>query len=317
MAYNELKIFAGSASKDLAEEICENLGVPLGRSESLVFRNDNQFIRLNENVRETDAFVIQTSCPPVDRHLIESLIMVDALKRASARRITIVCPYFPYSRSDKKDQPRIAITAALVANLMETAGVNRVLTMDLHAEQIQGFFRVPVDQLLARPIIAGYYREKHRQNGGLEQVVAMAPDAGSARRVRAYAAMLDVPLVLADKRRQDMHTEILNIVGDVKDKDVIIFDDEIATGGSILEVAGKVMESGARSVSAGVTHPVLCGGAPELVEGSVLTELAVTNTIPVPASHQVSKLTVLSVARLFAEAILSIHTGQSVSRLFA
>ncbi|HYE76607.1 MAG TPA: ribose-phosphate pyrophosphokinase, partial [bacterium] len=306
---------AGRASQALAEEICDHLGVHLGRSETISYKNDNLFVRLNENVRETDAFIVQTSCPPVDTHLMESLIMVDALKRASARRITMVCPYFPYSRSDKKDQPRIAITGALVANLMETAGVNRVLTMDLHAEQIQGFFRVPVDQLLARPIIAGYFRDKYR-NGDLQNVVAVAPDAGSARRVRLYAALLDVPLVLADKRRQEMSTEIMNIVGDVEGKDAIIFDDEIATGGSILEVAEKVAEMGATSVSAGVTHPVLCGDAPTKVEGSVLKELAVTNTIPIDPSCMRPKITVLSVARLFAEAILSIHTGQSVSRLF-
>ncbi|MCG3150998.1 MAG: Ribose-phosphate pyrophosphokinase [bacterium] len=317
MAYNELKIFAGTASNALATEICDVLGVSLGRSETLTFKNENLFVRLNENVRETDAFVIQTSCPPVDSNLLESLIMVDALKRASARRITMVCPYFPYSRSDKKDQPRIAITAALIANLMQVAGVHRVLTMDLHAEQIQGFFTVPVDQLLARPIIAGYFREKYRNSDGLNNVVAMAPDAGSARRVRAYAAMLGVPLVLADKRRQDMDTEIMNIVGDVEGRDVIIFDDEIATGGSILEVAQKVLDSGARTVSAGVTHPVLCGGAPGRVQQSCLRELAVTNTIPLPPDYEQPKITVLSVARLFAEAILSIHTGQSVSRLFA
>ncbi|MEO7994216.1 MAG: ribose-phosphate pyrophosphokinase [bacterium] len=315
MAYNELKIFAGRASQALATEICDHLGMPLGRAETVTFSNDDLFVRLNENVRETDAFVIQTSCPPVDTHLMEAMIMVDALKRASARRITMVCPYFPYSRSDKKDQPRIAITGALVANLMETAGIQRVLTMDLHAEQLQGFFRVPVDQLLARPIVAQYFKDKYR-NGEMNNVVAMAPDAGSARRVRAYAALLEVPLVLADKRRIDMSTEIMNIVGDVEGREVIIFDDEIATGGSILEVAERVLHQGAASVSAGVTHPVLCSDAHTKVQASVLKELAVTNTIPLPPGHQQPKITVLSVARLFAEAILSIHTGQSVSRLF-
>ncbi|MBI4872867.1 MAG: ribose-phosphate pyrophosphokinase [Candidatus Riflebacteria bacterium] len=310
---NRLKIFSGNAHPELARAICEYLDLPLGKMEVLRFSNDNTFVKVRENVRQCDCFVVQPSCPPVNDGLMELFIIMDALMRASARSITVVMPYFPYSRSDKKDQPRISIAAKLVADLLETAGASRVITMDLHAEQIQGFFGIPVDQLLALPVLCSYFQEM-----GLQEIVAVAPDAGSAKRTRYYAERLNVPLAILDKRRRgnDDRSEIMYLIGDVRDRTAIIFDDEIATGGSMFGVIAALQANGARKVFGAATHGILCGNAIERFRDSVLEELVVTDTVPIPAEKRISKLKVLSVARLFGEAIKRIHDGTSISALF-
>lgn len=307
---NNLKIFAGSASIDLAREICDYLGIPLGDSITTKFDNDNTWVEIRENVREKDVFVVQTSCRPVNDIFMEALIMTDALKRASAKRITMVMPYYAYARSEKKDQPRIPITAALVAKLLQSAGVSRILTMDLHAEAIMGFFDGPVDQLLAHELITSYFKQK-----GFENIIAVSPDAGGANRTRRYARALECPMAILDKRRDLMETVIYNIIGDVEGKTAIIFDDEMASGGSMKNASIAVKQAGATSVYAAVTHPVFGNKIRENLEESKFREVVVTNTIPARMNPPLEKLTVLSVAPIFGEAIKSIHTGESVSRL--
>jgi ribose-phosphate pyrophosphokinase len=306
-----LKVFAGQSNPALAREICSYLDVALGNVTFTQFSNENIKVKIEENVRETDVFVVQTSCSPVSDHLMELLIMIDALKYASAARITAVLPYYPYVRSDKKDEPRISITARLVADLLETAGASRVLTMNLHAEQIIGFSRIPVDQLLAIPIICDYFSKKDLSN-----FVAVAPDVGRAKTTEHYARRLDLPMAILDKRRigDDEHAVIRHVIGDVEGKDVMLLDDEILTGGSILEGIRALKERGARRVLAGCVHGVLSGNAVPDIEASPIEELVVTNTIPL--KRESSKVTVLSVARLFADAIRAIHEGSSVSTLF-
>jgi ribose-phosphate pyrophosphokinase len=312
-AINKMKIFSGSASVDLTEEICSKLGYKPGKVLYQKFANDNTFASIQENVRECDVFLVQTSVRPVNDNLMEALIMTDALVRASARRITMVMPYYAYSRSDKKDRPRIPITASLVAKLLETAGSDRLLTMDLHAEQIQGFFSVPVDQLVAMPIIVKYFQQKRIKN-----IVVVAPDAGSARRSGAYAERLKCPLAIIDKRR-DKVTGVLKIhgvVGDVKGLTAVILDDEINSGGSIIRAIETVKQYGAKDVYCGCTHAVFSPGAVEKIEATEVKEIIVTNTVPIFDHGQKNKIKVLSVAPLFAQAIHSIHTGTSVSSHF-
>ncbi len=310
----ELKIFSGSSHPELARAICEYNEIPLGTAEIIQFSNENILVRLLENVRGSDVFVVQTSCPPVNEGLMELLIMIDALKYASAERITAVIPYFPYVRSDKKDKPRISITARLVADLLQTAGADRVLTMDLHAPQIQGFFRIPIDQLIAAPLICDYFR-----NRDLSNAVLVAGDVGESKSIGRYANRLNLPIAIIDKRRDgdDEKAKAVHLIGDVKGKDALIIDDEIASGGTLGEAHNFLKEHGVRTVTAAAVHPVLSGRAIERVQEIDLEELVVTDSIPLRAKQeQYHKFKVLSVAPLFGDAIMRIHNGDSISKLF-
>ncbi|MFH0899487.1 MAG: ribose-phosphate pyrophosphokinase [Pseudomonadota bacterium] len=315
MADGILKIFSGSAHPALAQAICRHLGISLGRSSTVRFSNENLKVRIEENVREADVFVIQPSCPPVSEGLIELLVMIDALRGASAQRISAVLPYYPYVRSDKKDEPRISITARLVADLLETAGADRVLTMDLHSPQVQGFFRIPADQLTAIPILVDYFRKRP----DLADHVVVAPDAGEVKDAARWAKRLGVPLAIVDKRRfgDDERAVALQLVGQVRDKRALIVDDEIATGGTVVQAMEFVLKEGARDVSVGIVHPVLSGPAIERLRAAPLTEVVVTDTIPIPPSKQDPRITVLSVAGLLGEAIARVHDGRSISALYA
>ncbi len=307
----DLKIFTGNSNPQLAREICEYLQTPLGKAEVFKFSNDNTFVKINESVRGADVFVIQSFCYPVNDNLMELLIMIDALHRASAWRITAVIPYYAYSRSDKKDQPRVPITAKLVANLITVAGADRVLTIDLHAGQIQGFFDIPVDHLYSAPIFVDYFSKL-----SLSNFISVAPDTGRANRTRAFAVKLNIPLAIVDKRRSDDATvRIIHVIGDVKDKNAIIFDDEVDTAGTLVGVSQALKESGARDIYAGVTHPILCGSAVERIEASPIKELVVTNTISL-GNKKCPKIKVLSVGPLLGETIRRIHQEASVTSLF-
>jgi ribose-phosphate pyrophosphokinase len=308
-------IFSGRAHPALAWEICEYLSEPQGRIEVFEFSNENMFVRVLENVRGSDAFIIQPFASPVNARIMELLIILDAFWRASADRVTAVIPYYAYGRTDKKDQPRVPITAKLIASLLETAQVDRVLTMDLHAEQIQGFFNVPVDHLIAAPIFS---RCLSAHSDWIQDAVMVAPDAGSAKRVRALARYLHLPLAVVDKRRRgnDDLSEIIFVIGDVKGKTAILVDDEIDTGGSIVNAADALVREGAREVMAMATHAVFSSDAPRRLQQSPLSRVIVTNTLPIPTAKQFPKLTVISVAPLIAEAIRSTHEETSITRLF-
>ncbi len=312
--FGEMKVFSGSSHPDLASGIATHMGMPLGRLKVTRFSNENIKVKIEENVREADVFVIQSSCPPVSDHLMELLILIDALKFASAARITAVLPYFPYARSDKKDEARISITARLVADLLETAGADRVLTMTLHAPQILGFFRKPADQLLATPILSNYFKTKDLSN-----TTVVATDAGAAKFAGHFAKRLSVPMAIIDKRRFDDSemAQSVALIGDVEGRDAIIYDDEIATGGSIKEAARILRDLGARSVRVGVTHPVFSGKAVETLNSANLDELVVTDSIPISPERakQLPNLKVLSTAALFGDAILRIHGGRSISEM--
>jgi ribose-phosphate pyrophosphokinase len=276
------------------------------------FSNDNLHVQVRENVRERDVFVVQSFTQPVSEHIMELFITLDALRSASARRITAVIPYFSYARSDKKDAPRISITGRLLADLLVTAGADRVLTMDLHADQVHGFFSVPVDHLTAIPTIANHYKEQL----DLSRCVAVATDAGGTKRVQQFAQRLDIPMAFIEKRRvRESVTQGL-VVGEVADRDAIIFEDEIAAGSTMVSTIQTLAAAGTRTIYAGATHAVLCGPAVERLEASDLRSLAVTNTVDIPAEKRIEKMNVLSVASLFAEAIKRIHTGESVGALF-
>lgn len=308
-----MKVFSGLSNRPLAEEICSYMDIPLGKIEIIEFKNENLFVRIGENVRECDVFIIQTSTTPVNTRIIELLLMIDAMKHASAARITAVLPYFPYVRSDKKDQPRISIAARLMVDLIESAGADRVLTMNLHSFQIQGFFRIPTDHLLATPVLVDYFKSTDVSNS-----VVVAPDAGSAKRAEKYARLLNLPLAIIDKRRVgNKDTAVVkHIIGDVKGKRAIIFDDEISTGGSLINTAETLEEQGVTDIRASVVHPVLCGDAVERIQKSNISEVIVTNTIPVEGPKKIDKIKVLSVGKMFAKAIRRIHNGESVSVLF-
>lgn len=310
--YN-LKVFSGRAHPDFAREVCAHLGVPLGNADIFKFSNDNTFVKINESVREDDVFVIQPSCYPVNDGFMELVIMIDALKRASVRRLTAVLPYFPYARSDKKDQPRIPITARLIADILEVAGADRILTMDLHAPQIQGFFRIPVDHLTALPILAEHYRQR-----GWDDLVVVAPDAGRAKMARLYADWLHAPMAILDKWRtgNDETAVVDHLIGDVTDRRALLVDDEVSSGRSLAAAVGLLLRHGAREVYAAVTHAVLSGDATRVLAESGLRELVVTNSLPIAYGKRHPMVKVLSVAPLFAEAISRIHTGGSVSTLF-
>ena len=309
-----LKVFAGRSNPGLADEICECLGIERSSMTISRFSNDNFSVQIDENVRERDVFVVQAFTEPASDCIMELLITLDALRSASASRITAVIPYFSYARSDKKDAPRISIAGRLIADLLKTAGANRVLTMDLHAEQVHGFFSIPVDHLTAIPIVA-----EHLANTcDLGNAVVVASDAGGAKRAGKFATRLGLPLAIIDKRRvSDTEVRQGHVVGDVRTKDAIVFEDEIATGGTIVETAHTLHKAGARRVFAGATHGVLVGDATSRLERAPIASLTVTNTVHVDAAKSVAGMTVLSVAPLMAEAIRRIHTGESVGALFA
>jgi len=309
---NEMGLFAGRANPRLAQDIAEYLGIDLGDIEVRSFSDKEVYVEINENVRGKDIFLIQSTCPPANESLMELLIMIDAFQRASARRITAVIPYYGYARQDRKDQPRVPITAKLVANLITVAGADRALTIDLHAGQIQGFFDIKVDHLFAAPIFVDYFKEKH-----FDDLVVLSPDVGGVRRARAYARRLNAPLAIVDKRRPMANeAQVLHIVGEVKGKHVLIVDDMIDTGGTMIAAMEVLKEKGAREIYASCTHPVLSGGTRDRIERSSLKELVVTDTIPLVENQKVSKIRVLSVASLLGEAIRRIHENRSVSSLF-
>ena len=307
------KIFCGSSNRALSEEICKFVGVPLGESKLQRFADGEVYFQLLENVRGVDVFLVQPTCHPVDEHLMELLIMIDALKRASAGRITVVIPYYGYARQDRKDRPRVAITAKLVADLLSTAGANRALLVDLHAAQIQGFFNIPVDHLFASPVLVGYFRELE-----LPDLTVVSPDAGGVERARFFAKKLEVPLAIVDKRRTDMNvTEVMNVIGDVEGRTCLILDDIIDTAGTLVGTVEALLAQGAKKVYACASHPVLSGPAVERIAKSRLEQLVVTNTIPLREdASRLSKIKVLSIAGLLGRAIESIHMETSVSTLF-
>ncbi|HIR85398.1 MAG TPA: ribose-phosphate pyrophosphokinase [Candidatus Galloscillospira excrementavium] len=312
----DIKIFAGTSNRPLAEAICKEMGQQLGNAEVGAFSDGENFVSIYETVRGSDVFVVQSTCAPVNDNLMEMLIMIDAFKRASAGRITAVMPYFGYARQDRKTKPRDPISAKLVANLITRAGADRVLTMDLHASQIQGFFDIPVDNLLGNPIFTAHFGERFGDDH--ENTIVVSPDVGSVARARAFAQKLGMGLAIVDKRRQRANSsEVMNIIGDVRGKRVILFDDMVDTGGSLCGAAQALVElGGATEVYACASHGVLSGPAVERIEKSVLKEVLFLDTIPAPAGVKCDKIKYLSVAHMFAEAIERIYEEVSVSKLF-
>ena len=311
---DELKVFTGNAHPALAESIVEYLGIPLGRAEVFEFSNENIFVRILDNVRDRDTFVIQPISSPVNNNLVELLIIIDALKRASAKRITAVIPFYGYGRSDRKDQPRVPITARLIADLITVAGADRLLTVDLHAAQIQGFFNIPVDELTAINLLSDYFKER-----GLDNPVVVAADIGISKQARDVAARLDVPLAIIEQRRLGNfdRKEALTVIGEVKGKSALIVDDEIDTAGSLVNVVSILLERGAKEIYACCTHPVFSGPAIQRIAPCPVKEVTVTDTIPVIGDKKIDKITVLPIGPLLGEAINRIHTGQSVGALFS
>ena len=313
MNHDRLKIFTGNAHPALAREICEWLDKPLADAEIRQFSDGEIHLQIQENVRGEDVFVVQPTSTPVDRNLMELLLILDALKRASAKRITAVLPYYGYARQDRKDRPRVPISARLVAAVLETAGADRVLTLDLHAAQIQGFFDIPVDHLFSAPVMIEYFRTLQ-----LSDITVVSPDAGGVERARAFAKRLNSPLAIIDKRREEANVaEVMNVVGEVKGRHCMIVDDIIDTAGTLVKGAEALLEKGAASVTACATHAVLSGGAVARIEASLLKEVVVTNSIPLSEETRgSSRIKSLSIAKLLAEAIRSIHEETSVSGLF-
>jgi ribose-phosphate pyrophosphokinase len=311
--FEDLTIFTGNANPLLAVAIAEHLQVSLGNLEVFEFSNENIFVKIDQSVRENDVYIIQSLSTPVNRSIMELLIIMDAAKRASAARITAVIPYYAYGRTDKKDQPRVPITARLIADLITVAGANRMLTIDLHAGQIQGFFNIPVDELTATYLLVDYFRSKQ-----LPDRVVVSTDIGNAKRARNFAELIEAPLAIIEKRRAGNadRTEILNLIGEVDGKTAILVDDEIDTGGSITQAANTVMSRGAKEIYACCVHPVLSGPAVQRLADSPIKELVTTDTIPIPEEKWIDKFTVLSIAPLIAETIWRIHTGASVGALF-
>ena len=311
--YQDLKVFSGNAHPALAGDISSYLELPLGECEVTKFANDNIFVRFLENVRARDVFIVQPGSTPVNEHLMELFIMIDAASRASAGRITAVVPYYAYGRSDKKDQPRVPITARLIANFLESAGADRILTIDLHAGQIQGFFNIPLDELTALSLLAGYFKDKKLRN-----LTIVATDVGDSKRARNMAERLDAPIAIVEKRRigNEERVEAANIIGDVKDRTALIVDDEVDTGGTLVAAAEIVLKHGAQSVYVSATHPILSGDAVSRIEAAPIEEIVFTDTIPLPPEKRLPNMKVISVAPLLGEAIRRIHTGQSVGALF-
>nr|WP_268235293.1 ribose-phosphate pyrophosphokinase [Silvibacterium dinghuense] len=307
------KIFSGSANRELATEICKHIGVALGETKMQRFADGEVYFQLLENVRGADVFVVQPTCNPVDQHLVELLIMIDALKRASAGRITVVVPYYGYARQDRKDRPRVAISSKLVADLLTTAGANRALFMDLHAAQIQGFFNIPVDHMFASPVMVGYFRELNLPN-----LTVVSPDAGGVERARFFATKIGAPLAIVDKRRTDINvTEVMHVIGDVEGRSCLILDDIVDTAGTLVKTVDALLAKGATQVYACASHAVLSGPAIERIAKSKLVELVVTDSIPLTEeARKMGKIKVRSVAGLLAATIESIHMETSVSSLF-
>ena len=311
----DLKVFTGNSHPQLAKDICEQLNMPLGACEVFKFSNDNTFVRIQESVRELDVFLVQPSSVPVNDSIMELLIMIDAAKRASAGRITAVMPYYGYGRSDKKDQPRVPITARLVANLIETAGADRLMTVDLHAGQIQGFFNIPVDELTAISMLARHFKEKELG----DDIVVVATDAGDAKRARSTANILKAPLAIVEKVRTSNNMEQIetsNLIGEVEGKTALIVDDEIGTGGTVISTAETLQRHGIRDIYCYVTHPVLSGQSTEVLNDGSVKEIVVTDTLPIPADKQTSNIKIISVASMLAEAIQRIHSGDSIGEMF-
>jgi ribose-phosphate pyrophosphokinase len=310
---DEIKVFTGNAHPALAQAVTDYLSIPVGKCEVFEFSNENIFVRILENVRGRDAFVIQPLSSPVNKSLVELLIMIDALKRASAERITAVVPYYGYGRTDKKDQPRVPITARLVADLITVAGANRLLTVDLHAAQIQGFFNIPVDELTALYLLSDYFKERV-----FDDLVVVATDIGITKRARDLAAKLNAPLAIMEKRRLGNvdQTETLNVIGEVEGRVALTVDDEIDTAGSLVGVVATLEERGAKEVYSCCTHPVFSGQAIQRIASCPVKEVVVTDTIPVTGNKKLDKITVLSIAPLLGEAIHRIHTGLSIGAMF-
>ncbi len=310
---NDLKILTGNSNYSLACSVSQHLNIPLLDTMVSTFGDGEIMVQINENIRGADVFVLQSTCNPVNNNLMELLLLIDALKRASARRITAVIPYYGYARQDRKVQPRVPISSKLVADLLTAAGTNRVLTIDLHAGQIQGFFNIPVDHLYAAPVLLDYFKGKCHEN-----TVIVSPDAGGVERARAFAKRLDASLAIVDKRREVANvSKVMNVIGDVKGKDAIILDDMIDTAGTTTQAAQAIIENGAKSVFAACSHGVLSGPAIDRINSSVLKEVVVTDTIPMDKKTPIcNKLKVLSVAPLLAEAIKRIHEESTVSSLF-
>ena len=310
----EMKVFSGNSHAALAEDVCAYLEMPLGNVRVSKFSNDNTFVQYEENIRQQDIFIIQPFAYPVNDTIMELLIMIDAAKRASAGRITAVIPYYAYGRTDKKDQPRVPITARLLADLLTVAGANRVVTVDLHAGQIQGFFNIPVDELTALPLLTNYFRKKQ-----LEDAVVVAVDIGISKRARDMATSLGVPLAIIEKRRMDNHdhTEVMNVIGEVRGRTAITFDDETGTAGSLSLAVNAALDAGARQVYSCSTHGVFTEPALDRIENMGIEEMVVTDTLPSAVSTNMDKVTVLSVASLLGEAMSRIHEGRSVGELFA
>jgi ribose-phosphate pyrophosphokinase len=313
MTHDRLKIFSGNANRPLAEEICQALNIDLGRAMVRHFADGEIYLQIQENVRGADVFVIQSTCTPVDRNLMELLLMMDALKRASAERITAVLPYYGYARQDRKDKPRVPISAKLVAAVLETAGADRILALDLHAAQIQGFFDIPVDHLFSAPVMIDYFKAQN-----VPDITVVSPDAGGVERARAFAKRLSVPLAIIDKRREEANVaEVMNVIGEVEGRNCLIVDDLIDTGGTLVKGAEALLAKGAASVSACATHAVLSGPAVSRIEASELEQVVFSNSIPLSEEARgSSRIKSLSVAPLLARAIQSIHEETSVSILF-
>jgi ribose-phosphate pyrophosphokinase len=310
---DKFKIFCGSANRHLCQEICDDLGLPVGQAQVTRFSDGEVYVQVQENVRGADVFILQPTSYPVDEHIIELLLMIDALKRASARRITPVIPYFGYARQDRKDRPRAPISAKLIADLISVAGANRVLTVDLHAPQIQGFFNIPVDHLFASPVLVG-----HVQKMQLPDLTIVSPDAGGVERARFFAKKMDAALAIVDKRRVEMNVaEVMHVIGDVKGRTCLLIDDLIDTAGTLVKTANALLENGAASIYACASHAVLSDPAVENLHNSPITEVVVTNTIPLTEQAQREpKIKVLTIAGLIGRAIQSIHEETSVSKLF-
>lgn len=308
-----IKIFACKSAEKFTEEICQCLNIEMGKINSMKFKNDNNFVQILESVREQDVYVVQTMIPPVNERIMELLITIDAIKRASAKNINVVLPYFPYSRSDKKDQPRVPITAKLMAQLIEAAGATRVITCDLHNPAIQAYFNINCDRLTAENILEDYFVEKK-----LDNMVIVATDAGSSKKAYKYSEFFNCPIALVDKRREGNDDRAIagTIIGDVKDKNAVIFDDEIDTAGSMMETVRVLKKFGAKSIYAGCTHGVLSGSAIERLQNSEIKELVITNTIPLVEEKKIDKITELSIAPLFAETIRRIHENLPLGDVF-
>ncbi len=313
MPKDVIKIFTGNANPQMAQDICDYLEIPLGRASVKTFSDGETFVEIGENVRGSDVFIIQPTCPPVNHHLMELLIMADALRRASARRITAVIPYYGYARQDRKAAPRVPISAKLVADIITTVGIRRVLAMDLHAGQIQGFFSIPVDHLFAAPVLLDYMKHEFG-----DDIVMVSPDAGGVERTRAFAKRLGAGLAIIDKRRaRPNESQVMHLIGDVEGKTAIILDDMVDTAGTLCKAAEAILEHGAKEVHGCATHPVLSGPAVGRIRESVLKSLIVTNTIPLSdEAREMDKIKVLSVSNLLGEAIRRIHNDDSVSSLF-